>query len=40
MMTKLTGKEGPWNIGALAAWDAPNHGDEKIIKTPVLKELI
>ncbi|MCK5821750.1 MAG: carbohydrate binding family 9 domain-containing protein [Bacteroidales bacterium] len=30
-MTKLTGKEGPWNIGALAAWDAPLSGEEKLI---------
>ncbi len=31
MMGKLTGKEGPWSIGALTAWDAPISGDEKMV---------
>lgn len=30
-MTKLSGKEGPWNVGALAAWDAPESGEERLI---------
>jgi len=31
MMGKLTGKEGPWSIGALTAWDIPVSGDEKMV---------
>jgi len=31
LMTKLTGKEGPWNIGALAAWDKPVSGEDRVI---------
>lgn len=31
IMSKLTGKEGPWNIGAIAAWDVHGYNNEKFI---------
>jgi hypothetical protein len=31
IMGKLTGKEGPWSIGALGAWDAPDSDDKKMV---------
>lgn len=31
MMGKLTGKEGPWNIGVITAWDTPKSSDDKMI---------
>ncbi len=30
MMGKLTGKEGPWNIGVITAWDTPKSSDDKM----------